>query len=49
MTDTRTLLAGYRRAARFLIPYRWRMVLILLTGVGASPFVRWPSRTSPNC
>ena len=38
MTDTRTLLAGYRRAARYLTPYRWRMVWILLTGVGATSF-----------
>ncbi len=38
MTDTRTLLAGYRRAARYLTPYRWRMVWILLTGVAATSF-----------
>ena len=38
MTDTVTLLAGYRRAVRFLIPYRWRMLLILLTGIAATSF-----------
>ena len=38
MTDTFTLLAGYRRAARFLVPYRWRMLLVLLTGVAATSF-----------
>jgi len=38
MTDTVTLLAGYRRAVRFLIPYRWRMVLILLAGIAATSF-----------
>jgi ATP-binding cassette, subfamily B, bacterial len=34
----RTLLAGYRRAALFLIPYRWRLAWILLTGVAATSF-----------
>ncbi|HWC98868.1 MAG TPA: ABC transporter ATP-binding protein [Candidatus Sulfopaludibacter sp.] len=38
MTDTRTLLAGYRRAARYLTPYRWRLVWILFTGVLATSF-----------
>jgi len=38
MTDTFTLLTGYRRAARFLVPYRWRMLLVLLTGVAATSF-----------
>ncbi len=38
MTDTRTLLAGYRRAAQYLHPYRWRMAGILLTGVLATSF-----------
>ena len=38
MTDTRTLLAGYRRAGGFLTPYRWRLVVILLTGVAATSF-----------
>jgi len=38
MIDTFTLLAGYRRAARFLVPYRWRMLLVLLTGVAATSF-----------
>jgi ATP-binding cassette, subfamily B, bacterial len=36
--STRTLLAGYRRAARFLLPYRWRLLWILLTGVAATSF-----------
>ncbi|SPE42532.1 ABC transporter [Candidatus Sulfopaludibacter sp. SbA3] len=38
MTSTRTLLAGYKRAARFLTPYRWRLLWILLTGVAATSF-----------
>jgi ATP-binding cassette subfamily B protein len=38
MTDTFALLAGYRRAARFLTPYRWRLLLVLLTGVAATSF-----------
>ncbi len=38
MTDTKALLAGYRRAARFLVPYRWRLVYVLLTGVAATSF-----------
>ena len=38
MTDTFTLLTGYRRAARFLVPYHWRMLLVLLTGVAATSF-----------
>src|ERR1035438_8351486 len=38
MTSTRTLLAGYRRAAQYLTPYRWRLLWILLTGVAASAF-----------
>src|SRR5580698_10104530 len=37
-TNLHTLLAGYRRAALFLTPYRWRMVWILLTGVAATSF-----------
>jgi ATP-binding cassette subfamily B protein len=32
------LLAGYKRAARYLTPYRWRMLWILLTGVAATSF-----------
>jgi ATP-binding cassette, subfamily B, bacterial len=36
--NTRTLLAGYRRAARFLVPYRWRLLWILLSGVAATSF-----------
>ena len=38
MRDTKALFAGYRRAARFLMPYRARLVLILLTGVAATSF-----------
>jgi ATP-binding cassette subfamily B protein len=38
MTDTRTLLAGYRRAARYLVPYRGRLVFVLLTGIAATSF-----------
>ncbi len=38
MGETKALFAGYRRAARFLVPYRWRLVLILLTGVAATSF-----------
>ncbi len=38
MLDGRTLFAGYKRAARFLIPYRGRLVFVLLTGVAASSF-----------
>ncbi len=38
MSAARTLWAGYRRAGRFLIPYRWRMGFILLTGVAATSF-----------
>ena len=38
MSETRKLLAGYRRAARYLAPYRWRLVWILLTGVAATSF-----------
>ena len=37
-SETEVLFAGYRRVARFLIPYKWRLVFILLTGVGASTF-----------
>src|SRR5437762_1540240 len=36
--QTSILFAGYRRVARFLIPYRWRLIYILLTGVAASSF-----------
>jgi ATP-binding cassette, subfamily B, bacterial len=36
--NIRALLVGYRRAALFLLPYRWRMVWILLTGVAATSF-----------
>lgn len=36
MTDGRIPLAGYRRAAGFLLPYRGRLALILLTGVAAT-------------
>lgn len=36
--NIRALLAGYRRAALFLLPYRWRMLWILLTGVAATGF-----------
>ncbi len=38
MTDARTLFAGYRRAARFLTPYRGRLTWVLLTGVAATSF-----------
>src|SRR5271155_1667989 len=38
MREAGILLAGYKRAARFLIPYRARLVVILLTGVAASLF-----------
>lgn len=38
MGETKALFAGYRRAARFLVPYRWRLVLVLLTGVAATSF-----------
>ena len=38
MREAAILLAGYKRAARFLIPYRGRLVVILLTGVAASLF-----------
>ena len=38
MREAGILLAGYKRAARFLIPYRGRLVVILLTGVAASLF-----------
>jgi ATP-binding cassette, subfamily B, bacterial len=33
-----SLFAGYRRAARYLTPYRGRLVFVLLTGVGATSF-----------
>lgn len=36
--NAHALFAGYKRAARFLIPYRGRLVVILLTGVAASLF-----------
>jgi ATP-binding cassette subfamily B protein len=36
--DTRHLIAGYRRAGRFLFPYRWRLLWILLTGAAATSF-----------
>jgi len=35
---TRNLIAGYRRAGRFLLPYRWRLLWILLTGAAAASF-----------
>jgi ATP-binding cassette, subfamily B, bacterial len=35
---TRALFAGYRRAARYLVPYRWRLLWIMLTGVVATSF-----------
>src|SRR6185369_14048041 len=38
MHDRKALFAGYRRAAQFLVPYRWRLVLILLTGVAGTSF-----------
>lgn len=38
MREARILFAGYKRAARFLIPYRARLIVILLTGVAASSF-----------
>jgi ATP-binding cassette, subfamily B, bacterial len=31
-------MAGYRRAAGYLVPYRWRLLFILLTGVAATSF-----------
>jgi ATP-binding cassette, subfamily B, bacterial len=36
--SAKALLAGYRRAARFLVPYRARLAVILVTGVAASGF-----------
>jgi ATP-binding cassette subfamily B protein len=38
MTDTRTLLAGYGRAARYLRPYRWRMAGVVAAGTLATSF-----------
>src|ERR1035438_6569424 len=38
MREARILFAGYKRAARFLIPYKARLIVILLTGVAASSF-----------
>jgi len=38
MTTTRDHFKGYRRATRFLIPYRRRLFVILLTGIAASSF-----------
>ena len=38
MREAGILFAGYKRAARFLIPYRGRLVAVLLTGVAASSF-----------
>ena len=35
---TRALIAGYRRAGSFLVPYRWRLVWIMLTGAAATSF-----------
>lgn len=36
--DSKALLAGYRRAARFLVPYRWRLLFVMLTGIAATSF-----------
>ena len=38
MPGKRHLIAEYRRAGRFLLPYRWRLLWILLTGAAASSF-----------
>ena len=36
--DTKSLFAGYKRVARFLLPYRARLVLVLLTGIAGTSF-----------
>jgi ATP-binding cassette, subfamily B, bacterial len=38
MRDTKSLFAGYRRASRFLLPYRARLLLVLLTGIAGTSF-----------
>ncbi|MEO5922813.1 MAG: ABC transporter ATP-binding protein [Bryobacteraceae bacterium] len=38
MNDAKSLFAGYKRAARYLVPYRARLALIVLTGVAATSF-----------
>ncbi len=38
MTDQGTLLDGYRRALRFIVPYWPRLVFVLLAGIAATGF-----------
>src|SRR5215471_6503762 len=38
MPQPRTLLAGYRRALRFVVPYWPRLVMVLITGIAATGF-----------
>src|SRR5215471_12963966 len=38
MPQPRTLLAGYRRALRFVVPYWPRLVMVLITGTAATGF-----------
>jgi ATP-binding cassette subfamily B protein len=38
MPDQRTLLDGYRRALRFIVPYWPRLVFVLLAGIAATGF-----------
>ena len=38
MPEPRTLLAGYRRALRFVVPYWPRLVVVLITGTAATGF-----------
>jgi len=38
MPDHGILLVGYRRALRFILPYRARLVLVLLAGIAATGF-----------
>jgi len=38
MTDTFTLAGRLPARRAFLVPYRWRMLLVLLTGVAATSF-----------
>lgn len=38
MRDKQSLFTGYKRAARYLLPYKWRLLGTLLTGVAATSF-----------
>ena len=38
MPDRGISLVGYRRALRFILPYRGRLVLVLLAGIAATGF-----------